>query len=105
MFPNPKDSTSQKSLRSPERQVSNKQNKQTMSGVRLHFPRLRLEAVKGRLSYFSPTMYNGLLPVDQDNIRTTHSVYIFTMYKGIKIQMNILVAIYSRFYFNYEYYF
>lgn len=97
MLPSPKDSTSQKSLRSPERQVANKQNKQTMSGVRLHFPRLRLEAVKGRLSYFSPTMYNGLPPVDQDNIRTTHSVYIFTMYKCIKIQMTIFVAIYSHF--------
>lgn len=64
-----------------------------MSGVRLHFSRLRLEAVKGRLSYFSPTMYNGLPPIDQDNIKTTHSVYILTMYKCIKIQITIFVAI------------
>lgn len=101
MLPSPKDSTSQKSLRSPERQVANKRSKKTMSGVRLHFPRLRLEAVKGRLSYFRPTMYNGLPPINQENIITTHSVYIFTMYKCIKIQMTIFVAIYSRFYFNY----
>lgn len=76
MFPSPKDSTSQKSLRSPERQVTNKQNKQTMSGVRLHFPRLRLEAVKGRLFYFARRCTMGSLPLFKI-ISELHIVSIF----------------------------